>query len=48
MVVDAGPLVADQHTGPPTLDIGQREGADHRAAVGLVGDVAGGDHGVAP
>ena len=46
MIVEPGPLVADQDAGALVgAVVGQGEGADHGAAVGLVGDVAGGGHG---
>ena len=47
MIVEPGPLVADQDAGTLVVAavVGQGEGADHGAAVGFVGDVAGGGHG---
>jgi len=45
MIVEPGPLVAHQDAGTRVAPVGQREGADHGAAVGIVIDVAGGGHG---
>ena len=45
VVVESRPLVAHEDARSTAGAFGKGEGADHRAAVGLIRDVAGGDHG---